>query len=186
MKEISLIFLVCALFVGFLAGCGEPVAETVPKTAEEKLCDFVFENGANYQGTYKVIELLDSGSFTISCDPQKVLSFSYHYESDDADSYFEMEYYEGSVTQRVSLQYIQSGYVFNASGTIYTEMVNMDTCEVYSVKYTHNFPSMVSSTVEKLAGDPFDSGIKAMLAQFQLVLLKYTDISLNDLGFSAW
>lgn len=183
--------------VKYCSNCGEQIkdkaqdkdpdsniVEEPKKTAKQKLCDYIKENGANYQGTYKIIELLEDGSFTMSCTPQDELIFVWNYEYNNQITYVKMDFYEGSVTQTVTYQYELSGYTCIATGTIYTSIISLDNCKVYGVSYKDNFPSSVSSQLDNLVNSTFPTSVKAMLAEMNVVLLKYTDVKMSDLGFT--
>ena len=76
--------------VKFCSNCGERLdaedddsikddsGKITEKTAKQKLCEYIMENGANYQGTYKIIKLGTSNSTTISCTGQGDIIFSYY------------------------------------------------------------------------------------------------------------
>lgn len=161
----------------------EKVAE---KSAKQKLCEYIKENGANYQGTYKTIELSEDGYFSMSCTPQDELVFLWNHEYNNQTTYIKLNFYEASVTQTVTYQYELSGYTCVATGTIYTNLISPEECQVYGVSYRDDFPSSVSSQLDALIDSTFPLSVKSMLMQLNLVLLKYTDVTMSDLGFTNW
>lgn len=180
--------------VKFCSNCGEQLEENdedetdkvTEKTAKEKLSEYILENGANYQGTYKIIELGTSNSTTISYTAQGDIVFSYYNEGQYNTMFVTLKLYDGSVTQTVEYQYEQSGYTCTATGTLYTNIVSYDDCSLSGVTYRENFPSSVNqSTIEKIVLSS-DAATKTMLASVNAMLAKYVGITLKDLGFTNW
>lgn len=184
--------------VKFCSNCGERLEEEVDddktdkvtkKTAKEKLCEYILEKGANYQGTYKIIYLDTDGdsSTTISYTEQGDIVFSYYIEAQSGSTGFvTLKLYDGSVTQTVEYQYELSGYTCTATGTLYTNIVSNDNCSLSGVTYRENFPSSVKqSTIENIVKTS-DTATKAMLSSVDFMLAKYVGIRLKDLGFTNW
>ena len=183
--------------VKFCSNCGEQIEtekddksddfeEEPEKTAKQKLCEYILENGANYQGTYKIIVLGTSNSTTISYTEQGDIVFSFYNEGQYNTMFVTLKLYDGSVTQTVEYQYEQSGYTCTATGTLYTNIVSYDNCSLSGVTYRENFPSSVNqSTIEKIVKSS-DTATKSMLASVNAMLAKYVGITLKDLGFTNW
>ena len=131
--------------VKFCSNCGERLdaedddsikddsGKITEKTAKQKLCEYIMENGANYQGTYMIIKLgtSSSNSTSISYTEQGDIVFSYYTEGQYNTSSVSLKFYDGSVTQTVEYKYEQSGYTCIATGTLYTNMVSKDSCTLY-------------------------------------------------------
>jgi len=97
-----------------------------------------------------------------------------------------MDLYEDSVIQTVEFEYEREGYTITATGTIYTEQVNLDNCPVNGIKYEDNFPSSVSdSNIESIVVETFPLLVKLMLGNVDLILLD-ADMGLKDLRFRNW
>ncbi len=160
--------------------------KTTPKTAKEKLCEYIIENGANYQGTYKIIKLGTSDSTTISCTGQGDIIFSYYTEGQNNKVYISLKFYDGSVTQTVEYQYEQRGYTCITTGTLYTNMVSNDNCTLYGITYRENFPSSVNqSSIDKIV-NMSHSTTMVLLLSVDAMLMEYVGIQLKDLGFTNW
>ena len=155
----------------------------------EILRKYLKEEGANYQGVYKMIYLdTDSDDYTeISCDQDGTISFYNSHEKDGKDTTISMELYEGSVTQSLTFLYEQDGYTCISTGTIYTELISSDDCSVYGINFREDFPSSVSNDqIEDLINGLFPACANVMFAYIDLMLIKYVGIQLKDLGFSNW
>lgn len=184
--------------VKFCSNCGERLdaedddsikddsGKITEKTAKQKLCEYIMENGANYQGTYKIIKLGTSNSTTISCTGQGDIIFSYYTEGQNNKVYVSLEYYDGSVTQTVEYQYEQSGYTCITTGTIYTNMVSNDSCTLYGITYRENFPSSVSQSLIDKIVNMSHSTTRVLLVSVNAMLMEYVGIQLKDLGFTNW
>ena len=183
--------------VKFCSNCGERLEaedevkkedseKVIEKTPKEKLCEYIKNNGANYQGTYKIIKLGDSNSTTISCTEQGDIIFSYYTEGKNNKVYASIEFYDGSVTQTVEYQYEQSGYTCITTGTLYTNIVSSDSCTLYGITYRENFPSSVSQTSINKIVDMSHSTTKVLLLSVNAMLMEYVGIQLKDLGFTNW
>lgn len=184
--------------VKFCSNCGErletedddgkkdDLEKVTEKTAKQKLCEYIKENGANYQGTYKIIELGTSNSTTISYTEQGDIVFSYYNEGQYNTMFVTLKFYDGSVIQTVEYQYEQRGYTCTATGTLYTNIVSYDNCSLSGVTYRENFPDSVSqSTIEEIVKSS-DAATKTMLASVNAMLAKYVGIQLKNLGFTNW
>ena len=182
--------------IKFCSNCGERLEEeadndktdkVTEKTAKEKLCEYIMENGANYQGTYKIIKLDTSSSSTsISYTEQGDIVFSFYTEGQHNTSSVSLKFYDGSVTQTVEYKYEQRGYTCIATGTLYTNMVSIDSCTLYGITYRENFPSSISQSSIDGIVNMSHSATKAMLASVNAMLVEYVDIQLKDLGFTDW
>lgn len=160
---------------------------TEEESGYEKLKKYILENGANYQGVYKIFGQRDEHSGIISCTEQGKITFSYRHEGKKNTSYVVMEFYNGSVTQSVEYLFEQEGYVSDSTGTIYTALVGKNDCEVFNIKYTEDFPSSVDdSIIEEIAVDRFPTITEAMLLTMDYILIENVGMRLNDLGFVSW
>ena len=186
--------------VKFCSNCGERLEtaeaddegkkddseKVTEKTPKQKLCEYIKDNGANYQGTYKIIKLGDSNSTTISCTGQGNIIFSFYTEGQNNKVHVSLEFYDGSVTQTVECQYEQSGYTCITTGTLYTNMVSSDSCTLYGITYRENFPSSVSQTsIDKIV-NMSHSTTRVLLLSVNAMLKEYVGIQLKDLGFTNW
>ena len=125
-----LTFLLIICFVGCNKTEDKNLVEQTPK---EKLCKYIKSNGANYQGVYKIIELGNASTTTISCSTENNIVFNYYYEGTNNECYVELDFYEGSVTQSVLYEYKQQGYTCIVKGTLFSELVSYDDCTLYTV-----------------------------------------------------
>ena len=183
MKKIVSLLVILGVLLSF---CSCSDIQDNDKTPKEKLCDYVLTNGANYQGVYTVIELDGNNSFAISCNQENELIFTYSSEHNGQETFVAMKYFENSVTQTVTYEYEIKEYICEARGTIYTNNVSTDNCQVFAVSYNDNFPYTMSDKVEELVDETFGLSVACLFSQINLYLTKYTDIKMSDLGFTNW
>lgn len=167
----------------------EEKTEKTEKSVKQELCDLIRLTGVKYAGTYKILEVGDNYSLTISCTEQDDIIFTYcNYGPNNNSSFAELKFHEGSATQTVDFEYQENGYTCHVTGKLYTETVRSETaCTLSNVTYRENFPSSTSqSSIDYMVNNLSNITTKTMLSGVHYKLFKDYGIMLNDLGFTNW
>ncbi len=160
--------------------------EKVQKSPYEQLANYLTKEGANYQGNYTIIRLIDEGSASISCDSSGNITFYLSYGYENQETSVTMALYPESITQNFTFKYELSGYTCTANGFIYSNLFDLDNPEVFGLEYYDNFPSHLNSKIDDLVQAITPSSVALMLANIQVMLLENVDMSLTDFGFSTF
>jgi hypothetical protein len=122
----------------------------------------------------------------ITCTSEKELVFSYSSIVDDVfETRMEMNYVEGSETQTVRYEYNFAEWECVACGTIRTAEVSNDTCEIYDMSVVNEYPDFMAGIVDETVESAVPHGVKIITMGVAAILLKYTDLTIADLGFTS-